>query len=46
MDKDEELKNCLSPLIEGLEICEGCNNTINFLTNEELKKYFFYYIKK
>ena len=32
------------PLIQGLEICEGYNNTINLLTNEELKKYYFCYI--
>jgi hypothetical protein len=32
------------PLIQGLGICEGYNNTINLLTNEELKKYYFCYI--
>jgi hypothetical protein len=32
------------PLIQGFGICEGYNNTINLLTNEELKKYYFCYI--
>jgi len=35
---------CPSPLIQGLKICKGCNKTINLLTNEELKKYYFCYI--
>jgi hypothetical protein len=37
---------CHSSLIQGLERCKGCNKTINLLTNEELKKYYFYDIKK